>query len=82
MEVKIEEAKLRRFCENILKKTGLSDKDACTVADSLLFANLRGIDSHGIMRFPFYVQRLKQGGTKTKPVIAAVSWKITIDFSF
>ena len=60
MEIKLEEQKLRIFCENILKKSGLPSEGAFIVADSLIFANLRGIDSHGIMRFPFYLERLKK----------------------
>jgi LDH2 family malate/lactate/ureidoglycolate dehydrogenase len=45
MDIKVGASELRRFCENILKKIGLSQDDAFTVADSLLFCNLRGIDS-------------------------------------
>ncbi|TET29974.1 Ldh family oxidoreductase [Candidatus Aerophobetes bacterium] len=75
MEIKLQEQKLRRFCENILSKVGLSQENAFIVTDSLLFANLRGIDSHGIMRFPFYVERLREGGTKTKPRIKKIKEK-------
>lgn len=75
MEIKLREQRLRIFCENILGKVGLSGEDAFTVTDSLLFANSRGIDSHGIMRFPFYVQRLKEGGTKAKPRIKKIKEK-------
>lgn len=75
MDIRVGVTELRRFCENILRKIGLSQYDAVTVADSLLFCNLRGIDSHGIMRFPFYVQRLKEGGTKTRPKISILREK-------
>ena len=46
---------------------GLSPKDVSIITDSLLFANLRGIDSHGIIRFPFYLKRLLEGGTNKRP---------------
>jgi len=75
MEIRIEEGNLRRFCENIFVKVGLSKEDALTVADSLIFANLRGVDSHGVIRFPFYVRRLKEGGTKTRPRIRKIREK-------
>lgn len=75
METKLKEQNLRRFCENVFVKLGLSREDAFIVADSLIFANLRGIDSHGIIRFPFYVQRLKEGGTKAKPRIKVIKEK-------
>jgi len=72
MEIKLNEKKLRNFCRNIFKKSGLSSEDAFIAADSLVFANLRGIDSHGIIRLPFYVQRLIEGGTKVKPKIKKI----------
>jgi len=75
MEIRLKEEELRRFCENILKKVGLSSADAFTVTDSLLFANLRGIDSHGIIRFPFYLKRLVEKGTKKKPQIKKIREK-------
>jgi LDH2 family malate/lactate/ureidoglycolate dehydrogenase len=75
MEIRIEEGNLRRFCENILVKVGLSREDAFIVSDSLLFSNLRGIDSHGVVRFPYYVRRLKEGGTKVNPRIQKIREK-------
>jgi len=54
---------------------GLSLEDALIITDSLLFANLRGIDSHGIIRFPFYLKRLVEGGTKKKPHIKKIREK-------
>jgi len=75
MDMRVGASELRRFCENILGKIGLSQDDAFTVADSLLFCNLRGVDSHGILRFPFYVQRLKEGGTNMRPKISIMREK-------
>jgi len=75
MEKNLNEKKIRNFCRNIFKKSGLSSEDAFIAADSLVFANLRGIDSHGIIRIPFYVQRLIEGGTKVKPKIKKIKEK-------
>jgi LDH2 family malate/lactate/ureidoglycolate dehydrogenase len=72
MVINIKEQELRKFCENICLKVGLSQKDAFIFVDSLLFANLRGIDSHGIMRFPPYVKRLVDGGAKINPQIKKI----------
>jgi LDH2 family malate/lactate/ureidoglycolate dehydrogenase len=69
MSVIVEERLLREFVAGVFVKAGLSEQDAETVADSLVFANLKGIDSHGIMRVPFYVKRLVQGGTSPRPQI-------------
>ena len=72
MTVKIKSEILNNFCKNVLLKAGLSKEDAFTVADSLLFANLRGIDSHGIIRFPFYLKRIEVKGTNGHPQIKKI----------
>jgi len=61
--------KLLQFCTNIFVKVGVPKVDAFTIADSLVFANLRGIDSHGVMRLLSYIKRLEKGGSKAKPDI-------------
>src|SRR5262249_9193059 len=43
---------------------GLAVDDARLVAESLLFANLRGVDSHGVIRMKIYADRLRAGGFK------------------
>jgi len=72
MIVKIKSEILNNFCRNVLLKAGFSKKDASTVAGSILFANLRGIDSHGIIRFPFYLKRVEVKGTNNRPQIKKV----------
>lgn len=41
--------------------------DAKQVADGLVWADLRGIDSHGIIRIPSYVMRLEKGIVNPRP---------------
>jgi LDH2 family malate/lactate/ureidoglycolate dehydrogenase len=41
-------------------------EDADILADILLTANLRGIDSHGVLRTGFYANKLRDGGIKPK----------------
>jgi LDH2 family malate/lactate/ureidoglycolate dehydrogenase len=72
MTIAVAESVLRTFAEGVLEKAGLDASDGRTVADSLLFANLRGIDSHGIIRLPSYVRRLEVGGTRISPDIRVV----------
>ena len=73
MSVDVDESVLREFVTGVFCKVGLSGEDGRTVADSLLFANLKGIDSHGILRVPFYVKRLLEGGTNPRPQIKILS---------
>lgn len=59
-------------CSKSGVEAGLSEEDAFTASDSLVFANLRGIDSHGVVRLPAYVKRLEAGGAKAKPSITVL----------
>lgn len=74
-EVLLDVDRLRRFCTEVFVKVGLQRDDAFIVADSLVFANLRGIDSHGILRLPHYARRLALGGSKANPNIAILKEK-------
>src|SRR6266581_4539994 len=61
-EIKVSVEKLARFCAACFEKLGASAEHARLVADNLLFANLRGVDSHGLIRFKIYTERLRAGG--------------------
>ncbi|WP_439495319.1 Ldh family oxidoreductase [Bosea sp. (in: a-proteobacteria)] len=45
-----------------LTQVGVPAADAETVADGLVGADLRGMNSHGILRLPVYIRRLIEGG--------------------
>ncbi len=57
----ISESELLRFATELLQTGGIGPQQAAIVADSLVQANLRGHDSHGVMRIPFYVAKVKDG---------------------
>lgn len=65
--IKVKANGLKGFCQEVLVKVGLGEIDAQIVADSLVEANLRGVDSHGVMRLPIYVKRMKMGLISTRP---------------
>jgi len=48
-------ATLTRFAADLLAAGGVPDKEARRIAESLVASNLRGHDSHGVMRIPNYV---------------------------
>lgn len=56
----------------ILEAVGVPREGAQTTADCLVFAELRGIQSHGLIRLRFYVDRIRAGGIKTRPSPRAV----------
>jgi ureidoglycolate dehydrogenase (NAD+) len=65
--VRIDAEQLREFAADVLQRTGLSGDHADIVAETLVDANLRGIDTHGIVRLESYVERLEQGGINPMP---------------
>jgi len=58
---------LRSWAQRLLQAAGLELEVAAIVADHLVYANLRGVDSHGMMRLPIYIARLKAGLVNPKP---------------
>jgi LDH2 family malate/lactate/ureidoglycolate dehydrogenase len=60
---------LREFTQAIFERLGLPAPDAATVADCLVQANLRGLDSHGVARITIYAKRLRLGLVNPKPAL-------------
>jgi len=52
---------LRNFVEDIFIKLKVPKSDAKIIANGIIHADLRGIDSHGIQRCKMYFDRIKQG---------------------
>ena len=63
-------AKLTAFTAACLEKLGLAAADAQLIAETLVAANLRGVDSHGVVRLPHYATRLRNGTVKARPSIS------------
>jgi LDH2 family malate/lactate/ureidoglycolate dehydrogenase len=53
--------KLKELVERILIASHVPDSKAKLVAESLVAANLRGVDSHGVMLLPYYLEQLRAG---------------------
>ena len=47
---------------NKFKMTGVSNEQAGIVTDVLIYADIRGIHSHGVLRVEHYIERIKAGG--------------------
>ncbi len=54
-------SELTGFATELLTAVGVPRDEAAIVATSLVGANLRGHDSHGVMRLPQYIGFLEQG---------------------
>ena len=62
-------AALRDFIGASLRRLGLPDPDALTVASLMAEADLQGSDGHGVIRPPQYARRIRAGGIKLRPDI-------------
>jgi ureidoglycolate dehydrogenase (NAD+) len=60
-EVRVEAEVLDDFARKVFIRLGLPPDDAETEAKVLIWANLRGVDSHGVMQIPGYVRSVEAG---------------------
>lgn len=58
---------LKGFVTELLKKVGMPENDAVWMSETLTMTNLRGMDSHGVLRVPDYVERMKCGAINVHP---------------
>jgi LDH2 family malate/lactate/ureidoglycolate dehydrogenase len=70
--VQVRETDLKAFCTAVLRRLEVPADEAALVSEVLVEADLRGVDSHGVIRMPMYVERLSAGGTNPRPVIRIV----------
>lgn len=57
----VSDHKLTKLANDLLLAGGFSAQQARETADLLVWANLRGIESHGVLRIPRYVEMREQG---------------------
>jgi len=60
---------LTRFTRDVFQRAGMAEAHAATVADVLVWASLRGVDSHGVARIPMYVRLIDDGDLNLAPTI-------------
>lgn len=61
---------LRDFCARILERLGSPAEEAMIVANSLVLADLRGVDTHGVRRLPSYAEAIRLGTVRAASRIA------------
>jgi LDH2 family malate/lactate/ureidoglycolate dehydrogenase len=60
---------LRHFTSSIFVRAGMADADAATVAEVLVWADLRGVESHGVSRISMYLRLIDDGDLNLTPAI-------------
>ena len=63
---------LYNFTKTVFQKIGCSDEQADTATQSLLSADLRGVDSHGVARLSGYVRLWEVKRVNAKPAIKVI----------
>src|SRR5512132_1244504 len=64
---------LERITRDLFTARGVPKDDAAWIATLLVRANLRGHDSHGVIRIPSYMAALKSGETNATPRMSVVT---------
>lgn len=59
--IRIAKDELEQFVTQIFEQAGLDQEQSRIIAAHLVFANLRGVDSHGVSRVDIYTKRLDSG---------------------
>ncbi len=65
--------RLGGLVKEIFLRAGMTQEHAGTVADVLLWAELRGMGSHGVMRVPRYVDLIRRGDLNVRPDMKAIT---------
>jgi LDH2 family malate/lactate/ureidoglycolate dehydrogenase len=71
-ETRVPAAQLEAFIDRAFIAAGLPAADAERLAQLIVEADLRGSDTHGVIRLPLYVRRIRAGGVNARPNIRVV----------
>ena len=67
--MKIPAERLEAWVSRVFLNGGMLQQDADTVARVLVWANLRGMDTHGVVRVPRYMEWLRSGELNARPAM-------------
>ncbi len=78
----VDAGKLEQFTQKLFETTGLSEKDAGSIAELLVHADLRNVRSHGVLRVAPYLEKIEKGGASLKssyPIVKETPVSAVID---
>ena len=87
IDVRVEWQALQDFTAKVFEGLGMPAEDAAREAEVLVWANLRGVDSHGVQRVEEYSKRVDDGIMNPRPEIRVeketpATLLIEADFAF
>jgi len=68
-DITLSKSDLTRFAAAIFTAAGVAPDMAARWAEAVVWANLRGVDSHGVIRIPRYVDLLKKKSINPRPAM-------------
>ena len=66
---RVDAVELMGLVGEIFRACGMDDDDAHLMADSLVYADLGGVHSHGVLRVPEYAEKLTAAGVDPRASI-------------
>lgn len=76
--VRVHADDLERFMTALFSDTGMTAEDAREVAACLVQTDLWGVSSHGVLRAPIYLKRLRNGAMKACPDLHVVGGRSAV----
>jgi LDH2 family malate/lactate/ureidoglycolate dehydrogenase len=77
-ETRVSATQVTAFVTRAFVAAGLPEDDAQAVAGLMVEADLRGSDTHGVIRLPLYMRRLRAGGINAEPNIRVISDRASV----
>jgi ureidoglycolate dehydrogenase (NAD+) len=68
----VKPAALSVLAKDLFVRAGMAEEQAALVADVLVWADLRGMPSHGVMRVPRYVELMRRGELNVRPQMSTL----------
>lgn len=62
----------RRFCLSACQRIGLQQSQAGVLTDTLIWADMRAVSTHGLVRLPHYVKGFQAGKVNLNPAVKVV----------
>lgn len=69
---RVNHEELELFTRQVFEQAGLPAEDAAVEAEVLVWANLRGVDSHGVQRIPAYLKMIETGWMNPTPDVKII----------
>ena len=71
-DIRIRAEHLESFIQSVFERAGMPPEDAAIEAEVLVWANLRGVDSHGVLRVLSYLDNIRSGAMNARPNIRVI----------